>query len=71
MAIGLIEQEAAAFGGDVSKIILGGFSQGAMIGYGTLLRMHTKFDKPLAGVVCLSGIVPCHPQQDGLLTEGM
>ena len=37
----------------------------------TTILISEDFDKPLAGVVCLSGIVPCHPQQDGLLTEGM
>lgn len=42
-----------------------------MITLGTLLRLHTKFEKPLGGCVCLSGIVPCHPKQGGLLAEGM
>ena len=40
-----------------------------MIGYGTLLRLHTRFDKPLAGVVNLSGIVPCHPDENGQISE--
>ena len=45
-------------GGDVSKIVIGGFSQGCMLTFGVLLQLHKRFDKPLAGIFGLGGIVP-------------
>ena len=36
-----------------------------MISLCALLRLHTKYDKPLAGVIGLSGIVACHPEEGG------
>ena len=53
-----IEQEIMLLGGDVSKIVIGGFSQGCMLTFGVLLQLHKRFDKPLAGIFGLGGIVP-------------
>ena len=61
LAMDLITEEAALLDGKLDKIIIGGFSQGAMISMGTLLRLSSKFDKPLGGCIGLSGIVPCTP----------
>ena len=64
----MVEQEAAILAkeGDKAydKILIGGFSQGAILTLGTLMRYYERFDSPLGGFVALSGLVPNKPTDD-------
>ena len=53
----LIEKEAKKLPNqDHGRIIIGGFSQGAMMALSTLIAW--KKDTPLGGVICLNGMQP-------------
>ena len=56
--IKLILEEAKKFENDISKVFIGGFSQGCMICLTTLLRF--KSNKSLGGVIAIGG----HPVYD-------
>jgi phospholipase/carboxylesterase len=49
-----VDEAVAAYGADPSRVYLAGFSQGGIVGLGTLLTAPEK----VAGVVCMSGRLP-------------
>ena len=51
---GVLREEAKVFGGDFSKVFIGGFSQGAMVTLYTGLQFQ---DQKLGGIISLSGLV--------------
>jgi phospholipase/carboxylesterase len=53
-AAAFIDQAVAAYGADPDRVYLAGFSQGGIVGLGTLLTAPDK----VAGVVCMSGRLP-------------
>jgi len=52
--IKVVEEQAEIFDGDYSKILVGGFSQGACVAYNTFYRIEHK----IGGLVALSGYAP-------------
>jgi len=59
----LIEQEAKKLPNqDVGRVIIGGFSQGCMVSLSTLISW--KKDRPLGGVIGLSGMQPIPEPKD-------
>ena len=50
----MAKEEARKLGGDMSKVIIGGFSQGSMVTLASLLRY--RGEKPFGGVIGLSGV---------------
>jgi phospholipase/carboxylesterase len=53
-AVAFIDEAVAAYGADPDRVYLAGFSQGGIVGLGTLLTAPDK----VAGVVCMSGRLP-------------
>ena len=51
----MIKNETEAHGGDASKVMVGGFSQGGVLSLAAYLR-YEKIDSPLGGVFALSGM---------------
>jgi phospholipase/carboxylesterase len=53
-AAAFVDEAVAAYGADPERVYLAGFSQGGIVGLGTLLTAPEK----VAGVVCMSGRLP-------------
>lgn len=53
-AAAFVDEAVAAYGADPGRVYLAGFSQGGIVGLGTLLTAPEK----VAGVVCMSGRLP-------------
>lgn len=53
-AAAFIDEAVAAYGADPDRVFLAGFSQGGIVGLGTLLTA----PETVAGVVCMSGRLP-------------
>lgn len=51
----MVQTETEALGGDASKVMIGGFSQGGVLSLAVYLR-YKEYDKPLGGVFSLSGM---------------
>ncbi len=53
-AAGFVDEAVAAYGADPDRVYLAGFSQGGIVGLGTLLTAPEK----VAGAICMSGRLP-------------